>query len=374
MFAKIFIMINNWFSPVDTKQLKDFTKLKSHQFGKKIILHKDASLDLSNTHIAIVGVGKKEADAIREILYSSSFPFKKLNVVDLGNARKEEGTFLTPILKELLDSNIFPIILGKMDEYAFAQYHAYQFKKELINMVVVDEKIKYNNPRSKYQTYLNKIIDSRTSHLFNLSMLGYQSHFTPTENIKVLEKNNFEGIRLGQLRNNIEYAEPIVRDADMMCFNLNAIRYSECPGVLSPSPSGFFSEEACQIARYAGMSEKLSSVGFYGYQADLDINQQSAHVAAQLTWYCIDGFCNRKNDYPKSIGSLTEYIVDTKKIEYSLTFWKSEKTGRWWMQIPIKTKKKLQRHQLVPCSYQDYQMACREELPERLINAFNRFS
>jgi len=367
-------MIDNWFSPVDTKKLNIFSKLKNHQFGKKITLHDNSSLDLSNTHIAIIGVGNKEANAIREILYSVSFPFKKLNIVDLGNARKTEGTFLTPILKELLQSNIFPIIIGQQDEYALSQFHAYQYRKQLINMVLVDEKINYNNPRNKQQTYLNKIIDSRSSHLFNLSALGYQSHFTSPDVVRVLNKKNYEAVRLGKLKDNIEFAEPIIRDADMMCFNLNSIRYSECPGVISPTPSGFFTEEACQIARYAGICEKISSVGFYGYQSDLDVNQQSAHVVAQLVWYCIDGFYNRKNDYPVSTDGLIEYIVDTKKTAYALTFWKSEKTGRWWMQVPIKTKKKLERHKLIPCSYLDYQMACREELAERLLNAFRRFS
>lgn len=367
-------MIHNWFFPTSTKQLNSFSKLKNYQFGKKIAIHKNSSLDLSNTQIALIGVGEEEANAIREILYTCSFPFKKLSVVDLGNARKKEGTFLTPILKELMESNIFPIIMGKFDEHALAQYHAYQAKKQLINMVIVDEKISYNNLRSKDQTYLNKIIDSRSSHLFNLCALGHQSHFTSPDAIRVFEKNNFEAIRLGRLRNNIEFAEPFVRDADMMCFNLNAIRSSESPGVDSPSPSGFFTEEACQIARYAGMSEKLSSIGFYGYRSDLDANQQSAHVTAQLIWYFIEGFHNRKNDYPKSTNGLIEYIVDSKKNNYTLTFWKSEKTGRWWMQVPLKTKKKLVRHQLIPCTYQDYQLACREELPERLINAFRRFS
>ena len=83
-----------------------------------------------------------------------------------------------------------------------------------------------------------------------------------------INKNNYEAVRLGKLKDNIELTEPIIRDADMMCFNLNAIRYSECPGVDSPTPSGFFTEEACQIARYAGICEKISSVGFYGYQSE----------------------------------------------------------------------------------------------------------
>lgn len=367
-------MVHNWLYPTPTKQIDCYNKLKSHHFGKKIKIHKDSSLDLSTSQIALIGVQEKESNAVREILYSSSFPFKKLNIVDLGNTRKEDITFLVPLVKELMDSNILPIIFGGNQNYSLTQYHAYRFKKQIINMAIIDEKINYLNPRSKNQSFLNKIIDSRISHLFNLSILGHQSHFTSQEAIKVFHKNNFEMIRLGKLRGNLEYSEPFIRDADMISFNLNAIRSSECPGVSKPSPSGFFTEEICQLARYAGMSEKLTSIGFYGYELGMDVNQQSAHIVAQLIWYFIDGFFNRKNDYPKSMDGLVEYIVDSKNTDYSLTFWKSEKTGRWWMQVPVKARKKLLRHQLIPCTYHDYQMTCREEIPERLINAFRRFS
>jgi formiminoglutamase len=41
--------------------------------------------------------------------------------------------------------------------------------------------------------------------------------------------------------------------------------------------------------------------------------------------------------------------------------------------VPTKTKRKLQRHRLIPCSYEDYLKACKEELPERLWKALKRF-
>ena len=43
------------------------------------------------------------------------------------------------------------------------------------------------------------------------------------------------------------------------------------------------------------------------------------------------------------------------------------------MEVPIKTRKKHERHRLVPCSYNDYLQACNEDLPDRLINAYRRF-
>jgi hypothetical protein len=43
------------------------------------------------------------------------------------------------------------------------------------------------------------------------------------------------------------------------------------------------------------------------------------------------------------------------------------------MQIPVKTDKNKRRHRLIPCSYADYQKACEEEMPERLLKAHRRF-
>jgi formiminoglutamase len=143
--------------------------------------------------------------------------------------------------------------------------------------------------------------------------------------------------------------------------------------VAGATPSGFFSEEACQLCRYAGMSDKLTSFGIYGFDAALDLDRQSAQVVSQMIWYFMEGVFSRKQDYPVSNKGLTEYIVEFRKLHYQLTFWKSIKSGRWWMQVPAATQKKHDRHKLVPCSYQDYQSACREELPERLLQAMKRF-
>ena len=98
-----------------------------------------------------------------------------------------------------------------------------------------------------------------------------------------------------------------------------------------------------------------------------------AQVIAQMLWYFLEGFFSRKYDYPVSTAGLTEYIVHLPRLSQPLTFWKSAKSGRWWMQVPVANKRKHERHRLVPCSFQDYQASCREELPERLLAALQRF-
>lgn len=366
-------MLENWLKPLP-KVAKEGT-YKNYQLGSRIERYEGDFPDLKATKIALIGIGEKNAQAVRDCLYNLSFPFSGLHITDLGNLRKEEVSFIIPVIKELVESKICPILIGSNNTHIVAQYQAYQTIQSLTNLIAIDEQISYDpDKKDKLHYYLNPIIHNRKSQLFHLGVIGYQGHFANPETVKVFERRNFEHVRLGKVRRDINEIEPIIRDADLIAFNINVLKQAEAPAQLQPTPSGLLTEEACQLARYAGMSDKLTSIGFYGYLQALDQNQQSAQVLAQLIWYFLDGFYHRKQDYPVSTHGLIEYIVNFKKHDYQLTFWKSNKSSRWWMQVPVKTKKKHQRHRLIPCSYRDYQFACKEDLPQRLWNAFKRFS
>ncbi|MFK8102414.1 MAG: arginase family protein [Saprospiraceae bacterium] len=366
-------MLDNWLRPLDSQQFKDFINYTEHQFANRIIIYKDELPSLADVDAAIVSIDADEALPIRQSLYAKMYAFSSLKVADLGSVRKKDPLFIIPIIKELLESKIIPIIIGNSVELTLPHYQAYQFQN-LVNLVSVDEKIRLALGAESPEDYLNDILLSKKPRLFNLGIIGYQTHFVPYETVQYLDDHNFDHFRLGNVRASIMEMEPIIRDADMMSFNIAALKMCEAPGQKAPTPSGFFSEEACQITRYAGMSDKLTSIGFYGYDPSKDNNNQTAQVIAQLIWYFLDGLSNRKHDYPASLDGLTEYIVGFKSQNYTLTFWKSNRSGRWWLQVPFRTKKKHKRHRLIPCSYQDYQLACREDFPDRLLNAFKRFS
>ena len=363
-------MLQNWLKPLSTAFLKPMESLQAPHLGKNLLIFKDQLPDLKKVKIALLGVGEKEANAVREHLYKTVFPFPKGAVADLGNLRKSESSLLIPVVYELLTGKVLPVIIGGKDDMAPAQFFAYQDTKALVNMAVVDERFRFGEKGEVYTPLLSPAHPL----LFNFGLIGFQAHQTPPDAVRFLTKSNFDTVRLGKSRSAIEETEPVIRDADLMAFHLGALKQSEAPGVQSASPSGFFTEEACQLCRYAGMSDKLTSFGIYGYRPDRDRDAQTAQLAAQMIWYFLEGFFNRKNDFPASKAGLTEYIVSYRQLNYQLTFWKSAKSGRWWMQVPVPTKKKHERHYLVPCSYQDYQMACREELPERLMQALQRFS
>ncbi len=366
-------MLDNWLRPIATN-LFSLHELTTYTFGRKIQLHAETLPNLEQTRIALLGTREAEMDAIRQALYTMSFPFQQLLIADLGNTRKSDNAFLIPLLKELLDSQIIPVLISPDPNQILALYKAFQSLQSHINFNAVEERLLLDETKKgNGNFYLNDILLNTRSRLFHFGAIGCQTHYTSPAVFQFLEKNHFDCMRLGAARADLSEVEPIVRDGDLMTFHLNALKMADAPGVANATPSGFTVEEACQICRYAGMSDKLKAFGIVGFDKALDQNAQTAQAVAQMIWYFVEGFYNRKNDFPASNDGLTEYIVDFKGIEYQLVFWKSQRSGRWWMQVPVKIGKKYNRHRLIPCSYNDYKLACQDELPERLLNAYKRF-
>jgi formiminoglutamase len=369
-------MLEHWLYPVQTQNIEGFDALEERQFGRKIALYTEGSpVDLQTLQIAIIGIGTEDADAVRSFLYRLSHPFGQVVVGDLGNFRKHETSFIVPLLAELLASGIVPVLIGYVEDFTLPQFQAFRNARKAVNLALIDEKIRYAPATIKAENYfLHQVLDD--AHLFNCAVIGLQTHFMDPSVLSHFEDRNFELVRLGKLRSSLDEAEPIIRDADVVSFNLAALKMSEAPAQLDGSPNGLTSEDACQIAHFAGLSDKLMSFGIYGFRQKFDRDQLTAQVVAQMIWYFVEGFASRQRDFPmpSAMKQMTQYVVEIPSFEYRLTFWRSNRSNLWWMEIPMKAKRKHDRHRLVPCSYNDYLQACNDDLPERLFNAFRRFT
>jgi formiminoglutamase len=376
-------MLQNWLQPVHLDKFLTAAAVSTFPDGAfmhHIRIYSSAAPtelpDLKEVKLALIGIDSESADAVRAQLYPMMFAFKHLKIVDFGNVRNQDPSFWIPLMAELIQSGICPVCMGSDENTLWGLFQAYQQHKSVVNLTILDEKMRFS-PKNVADTALSiwqRILEDRPSHLFHCNVLGYQSHATSPLALRFFDQKAFEHVRLGKLRANLEEVEPFIRDADLMCFHVAALKKIEAPAQLSDNPSGLWLEEACQLARYGGMSDKLTSFGVYGFKTEANIlSDVTAQSVAQMIWYFIEGFYNRKQDYPMSMRNLTQYVVDVKEFDFQIAFWKSNKTGRWWVQIPVKTRKKQERHRLIPCSYNDYLLACRDELPERLFNAYRRF-
>tara|TARA_R110001592_G_scaffold32788_16_gene114541 strand:+ start:1524 stop:2687 length:1164 start_codon:yes stop_codon:yes gene_type:complete len=349
--------------------------------------------DLSCFKVAIIGVEDDRAsynnegsgtaaNYIRKYLYRLTRLSGDISIVDLGNLKRGatlNDTYfaLSSIIEELIKNNIIPITIGGGQDLTYANFLAYKNLEQTVNLVSVDSKLNLGEPEEEINSnnFLTKIILHQPNFLFNYSNIGYQSYFVDKSEVDLMSKLYFDIYRLGQVQKNIEEVEPIVRNADLLSFDVSSIRQGEAPGNKNASPNGFYGEQACQIARYAGLSDKLTSIGFHEVNPELDVNGQTSHLVAQMIWYFIDGVVNRKKDFP--IGSrkaYTKYMVNIQEGENELVFYKSDKSERWWMDVPYPSHKKIkyERHLLVPCSYQDYQTACSNEMPDRWWQTFQK--
>lgn len=366
-------MLNNWFKPI--KLPAESTSWPSYQFGSQIIQFDSKNTSLETGNLVLVGIGNA-SNHIRKCLYNLTFPFQNLRIIDLGNFRKQSVDFMIPAMEELFKSKLIPILIG--GELPLSVIAAYKgldktYRHVSINLIEQCLKPPTENQLNPEQ-YLSEILKDQKQYPYHLSSVGLQAHFTPPEVFRFLEQQHFEYVRLGKSKANIEELEPIIRDADVSFFNLDAIKSTYTPEQTYPSPSGFSLEESCTIARYAGLSDKLKAFVLFGCQNRILPGGVTAQSIAQIIWYFIDGFSNRKFDFPASMDGLTEYIVDLKSLDYQITFWRSSKSGRWWMQVPFVSKKAMKRHALISCSYNDYKKASNDQLPERLLQSLRRFS
>ncbi|GGC25442.1 arginase [Parapedobacter defluvii] len=316
------------------------------------------------------------ANAIRKHLYPLYQGEYKLKLADLGNIKAGETVTDTyaavkTVCEELIRSGIIPILIGGGQDITYAQYLAYEKLEQKVEVAVVDSRFDLDQENTESaplnsQTYLNHIILHEPDYLFNLNNLAYQTYFVSKESIAMYDKLYFTAVRLGMIADQVGQVEPVIRAADMLSFDINAIRFSDAPGSAHATPNGLFGDEACQLCRYAGMSDKLTSVGFYEYNPTLDNREQTAILVAQMIWYFIEGFYNRKHDAPLLPKSAyITYRTTVHNDAYELVFIKSKKSDRWWMQVPYSGSQSVnERYHLVPCRYEDYQIAVGGEMPD----------
>jgi arginase family enzyme len=380
--------IASFFDPVEHFPSEDLEETGQPRLGNVIARFVPGQdfPDYTHADIALIGVGEDRAsvgnngcagapDEIRKSLYKL-FPGPYPNrIVDLGNIKpgnmlRDTYFALASTIAELVGNKVVPVILGGSQDLTYANYQAYQALGQIINIVVVDPIFDLGKSEQEItsQSYLSGIILHQPNYLFNFANIGYQTYLVDQDAVALMKSLFFDTYRLGMVRQNLDEVEPIVRNADLVSFDVSAIRQSDAPANGNASPNGFYGEEACQIARYAGLSDKLTSIGFYEVNPLHDHRGQTAGLVAQMIWYFIDGFYQRAHDFPfHNEEDYLKYRVSITDHKEEIIFLKSKKTDRWWMEIPLLAEQKIKfdRHYLVPCSYSDYQAACRDEIPDR---------
>lgn len=361
---------------------------------KSIKVYSEKMPDFMGAQMAIVGVKEergtttnqgtaKGPDEIRKKLYHLKKGSGNYRIVDLGNLNQgidldETYVRLSEVCRILLENNVLPIIIGGTHDLDYGQYRGYEEMEKLISLLNIDafldlEEGKENSPSKQH---IHKILLHEPNYLLSYTHLAHQTYLIDPMSASILEKLYFEAFRVGQMRTNLAEMEPAIRNADLLSFDVTAIKSADAPGNANAQPFGLTGEEACQLCWYAGMNEKLSSAGFYEYNPDADDAQKkTASVVATMIWYFIEGFYHRKGEPNFKSNDFMKYVVSMPVEPETLTFYKSKVTEKWWMEVAYhKPGSRYSRNTMVPCSYNDYLTSTKGEIPERYISTLGKLS
>jgi formiminoglutamase len=371
--------LHDFLNPVAIHELNEDHGYTDGQLAKHIAIYEYQLPDIAEADIVFVGVNETRGsgvfdntisapDAIRKQLYQLHYWHTGVVIADIGNIKtgatlNDSYAAVKTVLAELFRMNKTVVILGGSHDITLAQYFAYKELQQVVEATCIDATInlKGEDPL-RCENFLLEMLTGEPNLVKHYNHIGFQSYFVHPRMLETMDKLRFDCYRVGTARENLEEMEPVIRNTHLLSFDISAIKYSDSPAS-SQSPNGFTGEEACILARFAGLSNKVNSFGIYGYLPQQDINELSAKQISQMLWYFIDGKSRSKQEASiEDRDYFNEYHTSFNEVES--VFLQSKKTGRWWMQLPNK--------KIIPCSYNDYVQASRNEIPERWLRAQER--
>ena len=376
-------MIFDFLSPISDAVLDLLESMSSQSIGNQLLkhTHDDGVPSLHDAGIAFFAVLESndgsvlQLDGVRKNFYQLYIGNWDVHMVDLGDifpgdAPKDTHFVVQRLSKELLRQGIIPVLLSGNQAFAYSQYRAYDQMDQMVNLVNIDHRFDLGELEKQLakHSFVGKIVVDQPYNLFNYSTIGCQVYFNSQEEVDLMEQLFFETYRLGDVVADLSVVEPVLRDADMVCIDLGAIKASNL-SYYHNSANGFDGREICALARYTGISDRVSSFGVYGF-FNFQEHDAASMLVGQVLWYFIEGVNRRSHErVVRNQPGVLHYSVPIDG--EILSFYKSSRTERWWIEIPFISgiDNKLKRHTLLPCDYRDYENACNQIMPERWYKA-----
>jgi hypothetical protein len=375
-------------NPISETSMNSLVLAPEQVIGKTIAIHNEGNgfPILEDIKIALIGITENrnaffptldyDLDSFRKAFYNlfpGNWNFKIADLGDLPNGETINDTYfaITEICNELQKKNIIPVLIGGSHDLIYPIYKSYSSNNRLTNIVSIDNQFDFsqNEELISGRSYMSQIIMEEPNFLNNFTNIGYQSFFIAQEELALMDRLYFESMRLGKVLDDINQTEPYFRDADIVGIDMKVLSWTACGTNVSGQPNGIDGRSICSLARYSGISDRVSSFGLF----ELPSNPVFHQLLSQIIWYFIEGYSNRFDEYPVLISDeFVKYIVTLSDRE--LIFHKSNKSKRWWVELPNENyiDNKLKRSTLLPCTQEDYTSACADELPVRWWKASKR--
>ena len=300
---------------------------------------------------------------LRKYLYQLSKSDFEAPICDLGElisgkTQADTRYVLEEILTFCYNKNAVPVVIGGSVDLSYALFSALNFQQKGINYAHISNIASLSNEGEEISeaNYLHKILTKKEASLRNFHLLGYQRHLNEIALLKLMKEVDFDVLRLADMMNTTERAEPFFRRTDMVTLNCDAVESFTEAFSTNPQVNGLNRREICAYMKEIGLSENLKTVGVFNFNADSEsaLNHQ---LMAQMLWYLIEGI-NIQRTHPKE-RSYDTFVVLIDNREFS--FKRDTFSGLWYFAKGNDVKK------WIPCFREDYENAKRGELNKRFL-------
>jgi arginase family enzyme len=375
------MQIFDYFEPVDFSQFSELeNSTGKYSLGRSIqnFTEKLSVAAIAKAGIVIFGVpfDNNEANSgaalapgrIRKELYRLATLNNRLNIVDLGNlkpASSHKGTFLAlrDVTEYLYELGVVTVVIGGSQDLTVGICDAFRnnryFSLSCIDAILDTKKGVETFNSGNYLTRIFKQLPQ----LFQFSLIGYQNHLVGE---KLLSKTQgvSDHVRLGKLRDDFSIAEPLMRNTDVLSFDIGAVKYSEAATWRQKNPNGLRGEEACKLAHYAGISDRLKIFGIFEVFPENEENTIIYKLSAEIIWYFLEGCQSRKADDKIASENTITYKVEIDELEQPIIFLNDPDTNRWWYEITSLSGD----NAVFACDEEDYRLAASNEIPGKWLD------
>ena len=367
-------MFSEYFNPVKIEIIDYVNKLDNNQLGSKLKINgRDNLNSFESLDVVIFSINEYRFNSsiqksfnankdFRKKLYSLHYGNWDLNIYDFGdleNGNKISDTqfALEKILEFFSKNQILVLTIGGSQNLLYNIYSSQKQSLQKINLVSVDNKIDFSE---NDESFLSKIIMDDNNKLENFSNIGFQKHLSSVPENKLIDKMYFESINLGKIKANINEAEPVLRDSNIVSFNINSIKSGDLNNA-HQYPNGLNSYELCSLSRFSGLSSRINIVSFF---ENWDLSIMNSLLAESL-WYVLDGYSTRVDENP--LDDSDDFIYYHIELDnYKFKFYRSKLSDRWWVEFLNEELITLKKD-IISCTLNDYNNCRNSVIPERIL-------
>ncbi len=354
--------IKLFFDPISSELASEIT---SNNFSSISLNTENTIPKWKEAQVALITLNDTTDESFRKQFYKLNNFSNKGLIADLGSLRlgsDSESSILrlAEVLEALIQNNTIPIVLAKEATWSEAVKIAFKHLGTLLSTTRISATI-------SEEKSLNGVVNENGL-MYNTikeATIAYQRPLNNPEKIKELKNENTDLYSIGEIRNNINETEPVLRGSKNIDFSLSAVKCFEIPGFVEKSPFGLTYEEACQLAWFSGLSDSLKSFVLYSF-SDKDFQDTEKRMfISMLIWYLIEGVFQKETTKELDNNKRLKYSVSLSDKNLDLVFYKSRFSEKWWFDSLNEGKS----NSLIPCSYQDYEEAVSGKITDRLFKA-----